>query len=93
MRRVLYTGGRNETLSQREDAPYDPEVALRHMLPAVAALLKDVVEQAVGPQASPTLYELEALTQRVLPQIGQVVLRELTRAQGSGLGKRAEGLG
>lgn len=63
-----------------------PEVALRHMVPAVEALLKTVVAQAVAPEAALTLYELEALTQQVLPRIGQVVLQELTRAQGSGLG-------
>jgi hypothetical protein len=55
------------------------------MLPAVETLLKTVVEQALGAEGTPTLYALEALTQRVLPQIGQVVLQELTRAQGSGL--------
>ncbi|GAC1432560.1 MAG: hypothetical protein NVSMB65_06200 [Chloroflexota bacterium] len=62
-----------------------PEVALSRMVPAVAEMLKAVVEQAVAPEATPTLYELEALTQQVLPQIGQVVLQELARAQGSGL--------
>src|SRR5690348_12350043 len=62
-----------------------PEVALKHILPAVETLLKTVVEQAVAGPASPTLYDLEALTQHVLPKIGQVVLQELTRAQGSGL--------
>ena len=62
-----------------------PEGVLTHILPAVETLLKSVVEQAVAAEKTPTLYDLEALTQRVLPQIGQVVLQELTRAQGSGL--------
>lgn len=62
-----------------------PEVALKRMLPVVATLLKAVVEQALAAETPPTLYDLEALTQRVLPQIGQVVLQELARAQGSGL--------
>jgi hypothetical protein len=55
------------------------------MLPAVETLLKAVVAQALTTETPPTLYDLEALTQRVLPKIGQVVLQELTRAQGSGL--------
>src|SRR5579859_3535322 len=62
-----------------------PEVVLSRMLPAVETLLKAVVERALAADRSPTLYELEALTQVVLPQIGQVVLQELTSAQGSGL--------
>ena len=62
-----------------------PEVALTRMLPAVELLLKAVVEQALGGETPATLYDLEALTQRVLPQIGQVVLQKLTQAQGSGL--------
>src|SRR5579859_6472899 len=62
-----------------------PEVALRRMLPAVETLLKAVVEQAVAAETTPTLYDLEALTQHVLPRVGQVVLQELARAQGSGL--------
>jgi hypothetical protein len=62
-----------------------PEGVLSRMLPAVETLLKSVVAQAMATATAPTLYELEALTQRILPQIGQVLLQELTRAQGSGL--------
>jgi hypothetical protein len=62
-----------------------PEGVLTRIVPAVETLLKAVVEQACAAKAPPSLYELEVLTQRVLPKIGQVVLQELTRAQGSGL--------
>jgi hypothetical protein len=62
-----------------------PEVALKHMLPAVETLLKTVVAQALAAETPPTMYDLEALTQRVLPKIGQVVLQELVQAQGSGV--------
>ena len=62
-----------------------PEGVLIHILPAVETLLKSVVEQAMTAEKTPTLYDLEALTQQVLPKIGQVVLQELTRAQGSGV--------
>jgi hypothetical protein len=62
-----------------------PEAILSHMLPAVETLLKGVVEQALAPGTAPTLYALEALTQAVLPRIGQLLLQELTVAQGSGL--------
>ncbi len=62
-----------------------PEVALAHRRPGVETVLKAVVDQALTAETPPTLYDLEALTQRVLPQIGQVVLQELARAQGSGL--------
>src|SRR5579859_7551333 len=62
-----------------------PEAVLSRMLPAVETLLKAVVEQALAPGSRPTLYDLEAVTQAVLPQIGQVLLQELTVAQGSGL--------
>ncbi|MGH2411788.1 MAG: ISKra4 family transposase [Chloroflexota bacterium] len=62
-----------------------PEAALSRILPAVEALLKEVVERAGAAGGAPTLYELEALTQAVLPRIGQVVLQELTVGQGSGL--------
>jgi hypothetical protein len=58
---------------------------LSRILPIVTSLLEAAVAQAVAPDRQPTLYDLEALTQAVLPQIGQVVLQELTRAQGSGL--------
>ncbi len=62
-----------------------PEVVLSRMLPAVETLLKAVVEKALAPDTPFTLYDLEEVTQVVLPQIGQVVLQELTTAQGSGL--------
>jgi len=55
------------------------------MLPGVERLLKGVVEQVLALEAPPSLYELEALTQGVIPRIGQVVLQELTTVQGSGL--------
>jgi len=58
---------------------------LEHILPSVSSLLAAVVERAVAPDQQRTLYDLEALTQAVLPQIGQVVLQHLTLAQGSGL--------
>src|SRR5579859_6019718 len=60
-------------------------VVLGRMLPAVVGLLEAVVERAVAPGTQPTLYGLEALTQGVLPRIGQVVLQELAVAQGGGL--------
>lgn len=62
-----------------------PEAVLSRMLPAVEPLLKAVAERALAPGTSPTLYELEALTQVVVRQIGQVILQEVTTAQGSGL--------
>src|SRR5487761_729643 len=62
-----------------------PEAVLSRILPGVERLLKEVVERAVAAGTAPTLYELEALTQAVLGRIGQVVLQELTTAQGSGL--------
>lgn len=62
-----------------------PEVVLSRMLPAMEALLKAVVERVLTADTPPTLYDLEALTQVVVPQIGQVILQELTTAQGSGL--------
>lgn len=62
-----------------------PEAVLSRMLPAVETLLKAVVERALTPGAPPALYELEALTQAVLPQVGQVLLQGLASAQGSGL--------
>lgn len=62
-----------------------PEVVLSRMLPAVETLLKAVVERALAPGTAPTLYELEALTHLVVPQIAQVILQEVTTAQGSGL--------
>jgi hypothetical protein len=58
---------------------------LARIVPAVERLLAAVVERAVAPDQQPTLYDLEALTHTVLAQIGQVVLQEVTRAQGSGL--------
>jgi hypothetical protein len=58
---------------------------LARIVPAVVHLLTAAVERAVAPDQQPTLYDLEALTHTVLPQIGQVVLQEVTRAQGSGL--------
>lgn len=61
------------------------EAILSRMLPVVETLLKAVVERAVAAGTAPTLYDLEALTQGVLPRIGQVVLQEVTVAQGSGL--------
>jgi hypothetical protein len=61
------------------------EVVLSHILPSVETLLKAVVEQALSAETTPTLYDLEAHTQAALPRIGQVVLQELTTAQGSGL--------
>lgn len=60
-------------------------VVLARIVPAVVSLLTAVVEQAVGPDRQPTLYDLEAVTHAVLPQIGQVLVQELTVAQGSGL--------
>jgi hypothetical protein len=60
-------------------------VALSRILPVVTSLLEAIVERAVAPDQRPTLYDLEALTHTVLPQIGQVVLQEVTVAQGSGL--------
>src|SRR2546428_13736173 len=62
-----------------------PEAVLSRMLPAVETLLKALVERALAPGTAPTLYDLEALTQVVVRQIGQVVLQEVTTAQGSGL--------
>src|SRR5579864_660944 len=62
-----------------------PEAVLKDMLPAVERLLKGVAEQALAPGTAPTLYELEALTQAVLPRIGQLLLQALTMGQGSGL--------
>jgi hypothetical protein len=61
------------------------EAILTRILPAVESLLKAVVARALAPGAPPTLYELEALTQAVLPHLGQLVLQEVTVAQGSGL--------
>lgn len=58
---------------------------LTRILPAVASLLEAVVERAVAPEGAPTFYDLEALVHTVLPQIGQVLLQEVTAAQGSGL--------
>jgi hypothetical protein len=58
---------------------------LSRILPVVTSLLEAAVERAVTPDRQPTLYDLEAVTHALLPQIGQVVLQELTRAQGSGL--------
>jgi hypothetical protein len=55
------------------------------MLPAVETFLKAVAERALAPAPAPTLYDLEALTQVVIRQIGQVILQEVTTAQGSGL--------
>jgi len=55
------------------------------MLPGVETLLKAVVDRALAPGSRPTLYDLEALTQAVLPQVGQLVLQAVTVAQGSGL--------
>jgi hypothetical protein len=60
-------------------------VVLSRVLPAVTCLLEAVVARAVDTDTSPTLYDVEALTHTVLPQIGQVLLQELTLAQGSGL--------
>src|SRR5262245_44501844 len=62
-----------------------PEAVLRDMLPAVETLLKAVVEQALAPGSRPALYDLEALTQGVLPQVGRVLLQAVAAAQGSGL--------
>ena len=50
-----------------------PEGVLTRIVPAVETLLKAAVEQACAAAAPPSLYELEVLTQRVLPQIGQVI--------------------
>ncbi len=61
-----------------------PEAVLGRILPAVERLLKEVVERAVA-SGTPTLYELETLTQAVLPRSGQVVLQEVAVGQGSGL--------
>src|SRR5712692_5332268 len=60
------------------------EAVLTRMLPAVESLLKAVVDSALAAETPTTLYELEALTQVVLPRIGQLILQELTLAQGSG---------
>ena len=61
------------------------EAVLARIVPIVESLLKGVVDRAVASGTAPTLYELEALTQAVMPQIGQVLLQEVTAAQGSGL--------
>lgn len=58
---------------------------LAGILPLVSSLVAAVVDQALAPDAQHTLYDLEALTQAVLPQIGQVVLQAVTVAQGTGL--------
>jgi hypothetical protein len=58
---------------------------LNRIVPAVVSLLEAVVEKAVGTGTTPTFYDLEALTQTVMPQIGQILLQEVTVAQGSGL--------
>jgi hypothetical protein len=58
---------------------------LARIVPAVERLLAAVVERAVAPDQQPTRYDLEALTHAVLPQIGPVVVQEVTRAQGRGL--------
>ena len=49
-------------------------VVLSRILPIVTSLLEAAVAHAVAPDRQPTLYDLEALTQAVLPQIGQVEL-------------------
>jgi hypothetical protein len=58
---------------------------LARILPLVSSLLAAVVERGVATDQPHSLYDLEALTQAVLPQIGQVVLQAVTVAQGSGL--------
>jgi len=61
------------------------EAVLTRILPAVERLLKAVVESALAPGVSPTLYDLEARTPGVLPHLGRVLLQEVTEAHGSGL--------
>ena len=68
-----------------------PEAVLGRMIPAVETLLTAVVAQAVAAGEGSTLYDLEAMTQAVLPQLGQVVLRELAVAQGHPGGTRLVG--
>jgi hypothetical protein len=62
----------------------DTEIVLGQIVPHVSTLLAVLVAQLAGDDR-PTLYTLEAQTQSVLPQIGQVVLQALVSAQGSGL--------
>jgi hypothetical protein len=62
----------------------DTETVLAQILPKVTGLLKALVAE-VAQGERPTLYALEERTQRVVPQVGQVVLQALVAAQGSGL--------
>lgn len=60
------------------------EAVLAAIVAAVEGLIKTVVE-AVAEAETPTLYELEAQTHAVLPQIGQALLQALVEGQGAGL--------
>lgn len=72
----------------------DTETVLAQILPKVTHLLKGLIKE-VAQEDRPTLYALEARTQHVVPQVGQVILQALVEAQGSGLAgpERACGCG
>jgi hypothetical protein len=61
------------------------ETVLSCILPKVETLLKETIKQAFDTAPALTLYDLEALTQRLLPQVGQVVLQGLLDGQGAGV--------
>jgi hypothetical protein len=56
------------------------EAVLAAIVPAVAPLIKGLIE-AVAAAEGATLYDLEAQTHAVLPQIGQVLLQALVEGQ------------
>ena len=70
------------------------EAVLAAIVPAVAELIKNMVD-GIAKAEAPTLYELEAQTHAVLPQIGRVLLQALVAGQGAGLAgpERACGCG
>lgn len=61
------------------------EIVLSSILPKVETLLKETIKQATTAAPAATLYDLEALTQKLLPQLGQVVLQGLVDGQGAGV--------
>ena len=61
------------------------ETVLGHILPAIQAILKDVVSQMSTTSGAPTLYDLEVQTQAALPRIGQAILQGAVEGQGSGV--------
>jgi hypothetical protein len=61
------------------------ETVLARIVAGVTELLKQVVSQAESREAPPTLYDLEAQTQAVLAQVGQVILQALVTGQGAGV--------